>query len=462
MKHAKHFSDRHSGRIHDGARVRAPRRHRRGAGFSLLELLVALLVMSIAVVGALVFFDTSSRLAKTEVGLSEIQSTQRIVHQELSRMLAMAGVGGLPDGIDPLVADAEAIGTGGVFPTGLALAVDNNVAPGTDLGNASDPLPVVPGTDVLTLRGVFSTPVYYVEPQQPLLLDGAGKVTLKLTSDVDFGVGQDLDSLRQALIDGGPRPEAFVVYDRYFPAAFAVLEWVPGESALGVAGSSSMSLVLSLGATATYEEPYGRMVLGTALAQGAGGQTWAVPGATYQIQLPKNVGAIGLLEEYRFFVRQEREVPGAPASRLTPTLTRARYYPNTGVLHPEGALDVADNVVDFQLALAVDQAPVDGRILEVGEAADDDEVLYNATGDSDGLDAITTSLWANPASRLLFVRFSTLVQADRPDRDYAGSMIDQVEDHDYSGATPSIFNTGGYTKLRKRLLRTVVETRNLP
>ncbi len=377
-------------------------------------------------------------------------------------MLSMAGIGGLPEGIDPRVAETEGIGSGGVFPTGLALAVDNNVDPGTDLGDADEPLPVVPGTDVLTLRGVFSTPVYYVEPQQPLTLDAAGKVTLTLSSAVDIGLTQDLDPLREALSAGGPRPEAFVVYDRYYPAAFAVLEWVAGESSLGPAGSGSMTLVLSLGSGATYEEPYGRMVLGTALVQGAGGQTWPVPGAGYRIQLPKNVGAIGLLEEFRFFVRQERQVPDLPASRRTPTLTRARFYPNTGKLHPEGSLDVADDVVDFQLALAVDQAPVDGRILEGGADADDDEVLYNAVGDDDGLGAIAASPWADPESRLLFVRFTTVVQSDRPDRDYAGAVIEVVEDHDYSGAPPSIFNSGGYAKLRKRLLSTVVETRNLP
>jgi len=127
----------------------------------------------------------------------------------------------------------------------------------------------------------------------------------------------------------------------------------------------------------------------------------------------------------------------------------------------KGALDLADNVLDFQVALAVDQSPADGQILEFGLAADDDEILYNFPGDDDGLGNIAASTWANPASRLLYLRISTVVQGDRTDPTFAGAVIDRVEDHDYTAAA-SVFNTGNYTKIRKRLLQTIVEVRNLP
>lgn len=433
----------------------------RSSGFSLTELVVTLFVLAVTVVGALTFFDMSTRLARSQVDVAGIQSTQRIAQQEIVRMLAMAGVGGLPEGIAPAVAQNAGIGTDGVFPLGLALAVANNAPAGFDVGSGGTSLPVVAGTDVLTLRGVFSTPVYHVEPQVPLNLDpGTGKISLVLSTAVDVGVTQDLDPLRRALDVTPRRPEALIVYDRYNPEAFAVLEIVPGDSVLGNPGDPTLTLGLSLGTGATHGDEYGRMVLGTNLLQGAAGQTWTLGDGT-EIQLPAEIGALGLLEEYRFFVRQAREVPNLPASRLAPVLTRARYFPGTDVLHPEGALDLADNVIDLQVALAVDQAPADGQIVEIGQAAGDDEVLYNIAGDDDGLANVAASLWANPDARLSFLRLSTVTQGDRPDPGFPGAVIDVVEDHDYTNVA-SIFNTGNYAKLRKRLLQTSVEVRNLP
>lgn len=439
----------------------------------MMELLVTLGVMIVAVVGALTFFDASTRLAKSQVNLAEMQSTHRLAQQEMVRMLTMAGAGGLPEGIDPDVATAESLGTEGVFPNGLALAVMNNVPSGTDLGDADTPLPVVPGTDVITLRGSFSNSVYYLEPQIDLDLDGSGEIELVIRDTKDFdptkgdlelgSEDQDVVRLQDSSAGATPRPEAFIVYDRYKPSAIAVLEYVSSSVATGADGKNEMTLRLSLGSGATYHEEYGKMALGTALVQGAAGLTWTIPGTSTDVQLPKQIGAIGLLEEYKYFVRQHREVPGAAQSRAVATLTRARYYPGTGDLHPEGAIDLAANIIDLQVALGVDKSPTDGQILELGADVDDDEILYNFPEEDDGLASITNSEWANPSSELLFVRLSTVAQSDRPDRDFPGAVIDLVEDHDYSEETPqSIFNAGNYGKLRKRLLQSVVEVRNLP
>ena len=59
----------------------------------------------------------------------------------------MAGRGGLPLGN---------------LPDGAAVAVANNVADGTHVGDATTP-EVVPGSDVLTVRGVFSSPIYQIK-----------------------------------------------------------------------------------------------------------------------------------------------------------------------------------------------------------------------------------------------------------------------------------------------------------
>jgi hypothetical protein len=436
-----------------------------------MELVATLGVMVVAIVGALTFFDASTRLAENQVNLAELQSTHRLAQQEMVRLLAMSGAGGLADGIDPGLATAESLGNEGVFPNGLAISVMNNVPSGTDLGDSDTPLLVVPGTDVLILRGSFSRSVFIVEPQLDLVLDGAGEIDLVVSASknldelgVDLLTGaedQDVERLQEGTASS--RPEAFIVYDRYKPSAFAVLEYVSSSVSVRGDGKNEMDLRLSLGSGAAYHEAYGKMTLGTSLVQGAGGQTWTIPGTTTDVQLPKQIGAVGLIEEYRYFIRQAREVEDQPQSRVTATLTRARYFPGTDDLHPEGAIDLADNIIDLQVALGVETVPKDGQLLEIGDAADDDEVLYNFPGDDDGLAAITSSPWADPDAELVFVRLSTVAQSDRPDRDFPGAVIDLVEDHDYSADTPpSIFNAGSYGKLRKRLLQSVVEVRNLP
>lgn len=424
----------------------------RTAGFSLLEMLVTLLVMSIVVVGILAFFDLSNRLSRTQVNIAEMQTTQRVAQQEIVRLVGMSGIGGLPEGIDPT--NALGVNTG-VFPNGLALAVNNNVPSGIEIGGDMD-LPVLPGTDILTLRGVFTTPVMFIEPEAPIALNGAGQFTVQLNRQVDVGVEQDLQPLRDAL--QGNNPEAIIVYDRYNPEAFAVFELVPGGSTLGASGSNQMTLALTLG-SANYTSQYGRMVLGTALKQGSGGMTWNLPDGT-TVTLPRNIGALGLLEEYQFYVREEREVPADASSRVAPVLSRARLYPGANVLHPDGSLDLADNVIDLQIALGVDSNPLDGTITEDGSAGD--EVLYNNGTDDDRLTGILASEWANPAAQVLFARITTVVQADQADPSFPGAVLGVVEDHDYTSPA-SFFNTDPfYAKLRKRILQTTVELRNLP
>ena len=41
------------------------------------------------------------------------------------------------------------------------------------------------------------------------------------------------------------------------------------------------------------------------------------------------VAYVGLLEEYRFYVREDHAISGNAASDLTPVLSRARFYPGT-------------------------------------------------------------------------------------------------------------------------------------
>ncbi len=448
-----------------------PHRPTRGSGFahqgfSLLELVVTLGVISVVMLAALSMLDSGTELTRSQSDIAGLQNNQRVAQQEMVRMLRMAGIGGLPEGLDPALGGTSTVG---VFPDGLAVAVTNNVAASSHIGDLTTPQ-VVEGSDVLTLRGVFSTPLFFIEPQLPVALDGNGRMSVVLQTAPEVGVTQNLEALRQqlnsAINASPPRPEAFIARDRFNPGAFAVLELDPTTTAPGDTGDPSMTIGLILSsndADQTYADEYGRMILGTTLLQGSGGTRITLPEGG-SVQLPRVIGSIGLLEEYRFYVRREWDISGDPTSRPRAVLSRARFYPGTGVMHPSGSIDVSDGVLDLQVALGVDLPPTDGRVADGFDASglaaspDPDEVLYNHPDDDGGLTPPPGArTWAVLSAQVLFARLSTVVQAARPDRKFEGRDLGTVEDHDLS---PSVFNSESNLKTRKRHLQTIVKLRN--
>ncbi len=442
--------------------------HPSDAGFSLIEMVVTLGVLAIVIMGALTLLDSGNRVTRSQTDIADLQNNHRVAQQEMVRMLGMAGIGGLAEGIDPATGGNSTVG---VFPHGLAIAVTNNVAAATHLAGTTTPL-VAEGSDILTVRGAFSTPVYFIEPQLALTLGGNGQTTVVLQQSPEIGVTQDLEPLRQELIAAlastPALPEALIVRDRFNPGAFAVFELDPATTDPGAAGDASLTVGLILSSDDSdqkYADEYGRMALGTTLLQGSGGTSVPLPEGGITVQLPRMIGTLALLEEYRFYIRQEWDVAGDASSRPKPTLSRARFYPGTDDLHPTDSIDVSDGVLDLQIALGVDMPPVDGRVADGFDAQglavdlDADEVLYNHPGDNDGLSPTPgTRAWANLAAQVAFARISTVVQAARPDRNFAGRDLGVIEDHDLS---TSVFNSQNNTKVRKRHLQTIVKLRNL-
>lgn len=430
--------------------------------------MIALSIVSVVLMAAMTLVDSGNKITRSQTDIAELQNNQRVAQQEVVRMLQMAGIGGLPEGIDP---DLGGNDTSGVFPNGLAVAIANNVAENTHIGNLTTTPLVAAGSDVLTVRGVFSTAVYLIEPQIPLTLS-SGATTVELQQAPEVGVTQNLDALRsvleQALADTPPRPEAFIVRDRFNPGAFAVLELDPDGTVLGDEGDPTLTIGLILSSDPgdqKYANQYGRMILGTTLLQGSGGSQVSLPDTVTTVQLPRSIGSIGLLEEYRFYVRQEWDVKDDPSSRPKPALARARLYPGTGDLHPTGSIDVSDDIIDLQISLGVDLPPTDGRVADGFNAAgaavalDVDEVLYNDPGDDSGLSPLPGSReWAVLGAQVLFARLSTVAQAAQPDRSFSGRDLGVIEDHDLS---TSLFNADNQLKVRKRHLQTLVRLRNM-
>jgi prepilin-type N-terminal cleavage/methylation domain-containing protein len=448
------------------------------SGFTLLEVLVALaitLALSIAVIGV---FQTNSRVARAESSMTQMQQAVRAVHLEIGRSVRVAGRGGLfqstaakrwPDeGAVVEVADNV---------TGTA----RTVAPA-----ATDSPEAVEGTDILTVRGVLDGSIYQShdndEDQSFLVLrDASGGVTgdpraarsgeIHLCSLSPAGFPQDLEPLREAI--RSESEEAVILAAGADSGQYGVVKLDPGTSSTtsGVCNTldpnGGVRLAFVVSGDGGRADQYNQLApTGPGLPDGLTSASYAA-----------------VLEEYRYYVREVREDPTDSASRLAPRFSRARLYPNTGA--PWGAdaatraaslaMDVADDLLDFQVSLGLDSSQ-GGGALEDGTAAalplhesDDgtaDDWLFNSP-DDDPRDPV----WARPGAgglaapgelaRLFYVRVTTVGRTDRPALRYEAPRLDQVENRIYDASDPDSPDSYDQRRYRRWLLTTTLDLRNL-
>ena len=402
----------------------------RQSGFSLVEMAVSLFVTVSVILGVLMLFDFTNKLSKVQGNLADMQQSLRIAQHDVVRLVRMAGRGGLPVGN---------------LPAGVAISVRNNVGAGERIGGGTSPR-IVEGTDVLTVRGVFAAPIYRVpEGSSRIDFDGvgdpggatSGKIVIPAAEPANLA--QDLEPLRQAILKN--RPEALILVSRQNRAVYAVVELDPANSAVA-ANQVTVAFLINDGKhTASYRT--------------------LSPGGAFPSTLTA-VAFVGLLEEYRFYVREEHVNRGDDSSDLAPKLSRARTYPATDVPHADEAdnwqNDIADNILDVQFAFGLDTGAGGCSILEnestctIEESEDGtgDDWLYNDTAAPDA------ALLAG--APLHYVRLSTLARTDRRDIQYQSPLLVRLEDHDFA-ASP--LNEREDRMFRRRLLQTVIDMRNL-
>jgi len=417
-------------------------------GFTVAELAVSMLVIVEVILGVLLLFDFSNKLAKVQTNVTEMQQSLRIAQYDTVRLVRMTGRGGLSMG--SLTPDPNNL-------IGTALTVRNNVAANAVIGGLGSP-PVLAGTDVLTIRGVFTGQLYQAQRggaagltlnnASPLLATGGSfillsQVPLYQNAATAAVMSQDLIALVAAI--KANIPEALVLQSLPDPLTYAVVELDPTNSDATNPNAVKVAFKIS----------------GDALAAGYAtlNQTnlWSVP----SVGTPVTIRAVGVLEEYRFYVREDHAVSTDTSSDLTSKLSRARVFPASNTAYNNDAtnlqVDVADNVTDFQVALGFD-SPMGGGSMWNGSATTlvedgtaNDDWLFNAKADT----PINTANWNG--SPLLFVRLNTFVRTDRRDPQYTAPQIIKIEDRDYSG---SPFNSGTNLMFRRRLMQTVVDVRN--
>jgi hypothetical protein len=425
------------------------RRRRRMAGFTMAELMVTLVLFSVVVIGMLMLFDMNSRIARVEGHTAEMQQALRMAQQDLVRNVRMAARGGLPAALFP-----EGAYAGKELPLGLAVEVANNVPANTRIaGNAV--APVLVGTDVMTIRGVFTT-LYQSNPAGAgfTLVDANGDGTpetgtLILTDVSPTGVPQDLTAVADAITaTRAGQPEAYLLVSPLDDGIFAVVE-IAASSNFNTSGTAITSATVNFNASGT-----ARSDLFAAIT----------PGGKFPTSMT-SVAYSGVLEEYRYYIRDQRT--GTAQEGLEPRLARARLYPGTNIAYANNPVnlseEIADNIFDLQVALGVD---TDGNesITEGTDTASRkaDEWLFNEVGD----DVATKATWNGTAAdprRLYYVRLTTMARTDRrdPQQRWQAPALGQFEDKDFTQSPYNAFNSTTERKFRRQFLQTVVDLRNL-
>lgn len=419
------------------------RRRPSTAGFTMVEIMIALLVLIEVMLAILVLFDSTNKLARSQKFLTELQQSQRVAQQQVVSLVRMAGRGGLPAYVALDVKPPFDGVPDTAVPRGLLIINDH---PGGELDPGNAATEVLAGTDVVIVRGVLSTPIYTVNSESPTHFvvndsnptDLVGRI--EIYQDVLPGtpLGNDIRDLR-TLRDEGTRAPLIVVSDRD-DAVYGLLEFDFDQSALDPADGMPASVATRING-------------GSHSADYLGLSNFSItfPGGSFKSDLD-GVGFVGIVEEYRFYIRPVQEDPNDPASRVAYRLAVARFLPGTSTFLD--FQDIADNIIDLQVALGVD-LDRNGEVDDKGDAAD--EWLYNHSGDdSDFVNPDNNTMLGKEP--LYYVRLSTIAFTDRPDIGYVAPPLTQLEDHAY-GST-SVFNQWPEDHYRRSVHTDLIDLRN--
>ncbi|MEO8093842.1 MAG: PilW family protein [Pseudolysinimonas sp.] len=438
--------------------IRLFRKNSRQHGFTLIEGMVTLFITVLIIVAMLALFDFTNKLTRVQTQVADMQQELRVSQSELARFARMAGRGGLP-----LTLPNRQLPTGLAFSARDQVPVNEFIAPGDNTTPA-----VVAGTDVMTLRGVFSGSIYqinYDDPTQFVLRDGAAANVTKqpqiavsgavqICATTAGGIPQNLAALRTLIASATPIPEAMILTSALGDAIFGVVAFDPAASLPTSANcntadtSQGVTLAFKVGTTgATNREDVYRSL------SPAFNTFDPVSGAANRL-MPTltSVAFIGIIEEYRYYIRNDGVTP------FVPHLSRARFYPGTDVAYASDAtnlrLDLADSIQDLQVAIGVDQDG-DDTVADNGDAGD--EWLFNAAADTPAAAGWNTG-------RFGYVRVTTLARAERQDPQYQAPEIGRVEDHVYvtaAAAATADPNSEQERMRRRKLARTMIRLRNI-
>lgn len=448
-------------------------------GFSILELIIALAIAVEVLLAAGVIFDVHNRMASVQTQVTDLQQSLRIAHYDVVRLLRMAGRGGLParflvDPGPPLRLRGTAID----IRNGVLESDDSNqVAIGTDEPRA------VPGTDILTLRGCISAPLYQVAGTGADFVfdDATDTAQITLSNPSPVGIPQCLRPLAEQLpANGGSGLSGPMILGSPMDRSLFYV----GEIT-GVGGSSGDPMDCSSSTPSS-------LTINLDMAPNV------FSGAPFDPAM--GVALVCQLEEYRYYAREAEAAVGPGAVEIEqPRLSRARMIPGTELPYLNDAanlqLDIADGIFDFQVAYGfdsdypstdsatpgaigddTDNLGVDDTIFEAdpddATERETDDWLFNTPGDRPDDIQWTAHQFpgndVNPVD-LLYLRLTLAVRTSRPDPRFEADDLDGdpnngrdfLEDNDYENPPASTFKQGVNRTFRHRVLQTIVDLRNL-
>lgn len=182
------------------------------AGFTLIEMIVVTLLLLIAMLGLLAVFDASARINKSETDVADAQGAVRYGIYQMTRVIRMAGAGGLFVTQAVLNAKDPAGSVTGITIAGGTNSY-NNVAAGTKITDSTGTDVLVrPGTDMIEIRGVILSPLLGFDHQAPggcaSGCVSAGETVMVLPIAGDVTIGQLVND------DTSQRPQ-FAAIDAY-------------------------------------------------------------------------------------------------------------------------------------------------------------------------------------------------------------------------------------------------------
>lgn len=418
----------------------------RGAGYTVAELMISLLFLSLIIIGTLTLIDTSNRLAVGQLNRSDMQQSARVAQRDIVRRVRMLGRGGLPAYQMPGTVNPA----GMLLPQGLAISIENNVQ-SKQIGTHD----VIDDTDVLTVRGVFSTPLYIANSSDTTAISydtlaGTGFVRIRSRTPVGE-VEQNITPLAELITPPSgvtPADEALILTSPFDERIWAVVEMNRGASSVVGPDANGVSTVTLAFRTKGSTNAEKMVKLST--------------GAEFPSDNLPNVGTVAILEEYIYYVRGD-------TATGNPKLSRARMYPGTGQAYKNDAsnldIDIAENVLDLQVMLGFD---LDGDEL-VTESLDGaaDEWLLNAPFSADDpASAPWNTALAAERQRLMFMRIATLTRSEQREQNHLAPMIISIGDRDYSSDPQNdpgsdLTTYEGNRRFHREVLETTIDMRNM-
>jgi prepilin-type N-terminal cleavage/methylation domain-containing protein len=444
---------------------------RRGeAGFTLIEMIVVSMLLAIAMLGLLAVFDASARINKNETDVADAQGAVRYGIYQMTRVIRMAGAGGLYV--------TQAVLTG-IAPAGASY---DNVAGVTVTDTGGTVWTVRPGTDMVEIRGVIMSPLIGFD-QQTGCNGCTGSQSLNVLPIVgNLLIGQHVND------DASNRPQ-FAAIDAYTASAAADPMLVIVED--GNTDIHSACSDPTPGGITRYPQAVYNVGVISGPTDLAGAQTFGpvdfggTIGPRFNTELPSTTGLgepaapiqkirrAGVLDDFVFFITTD---PVSDPTGIHPFLAQGTRRGNAFEV-----VRLAEDVEDMQVAYGIDgivtgvtdnaltvQPPVPPALNvdpNVSTAVDGDEWVPNVASETPPVDGDfqqqqpfvpghAGSVFAQHCPRLHGVMVSLLAKARDSDPTYRGPA---AQGYQIMNSTAAPITPGNY---RRRVQTLKVNLRN--